>query len=193
MRNFVIVIPVYNDWSNLNRLLKNLNLVAKNNKLSFSILVINDFSNTKPKIEFKKNRNIIRFNLLIMSGLVLGKIAHKYYGDNVVLFQKQIIKIFFYNLILSSLILYIFPNSTDLWVFLKSINITIYGDPHVNRLVSFFFDPNFYSLLEMAKMLKWPVLANSIANPLPIPSDAPVIKAHGLASSENEYFAKFGY
>lgn len=64
MRNFVIVIPVYNDWSNLNRLLKNLNLVAKNNKLSFSILVINDFSNTKPKIEFKKNRNIIRFNLL---------------------------------------------------------------------------------------------------------------------------------
>jgi len=64
MRNFVIAIPVYNDWSNLNRLLKNLSLVAKNNKLLFSILVINDFSSTKPKIKFKKNRNIIKLNLL---------------------------------------------------------------------------------------------------------------------------------
>ena len=64
MRNFVVAIPVYNDWSNLNRLLKNLNLVAKDNKLLFSILVINDFSSTKPKIRFKKNRNIIKLNLL---------------------------------------------------------------------------------------------------------------------------------
>ena len=43
MKNFLIVIPVYNDWENLNKLLKKINIIAKKNGFIFSILVINDF------------------------------------------------------------------------------------------------------------------------------------------------------
>ena len=56
MKNFLIVIPVYNDWNNLNKLLKKINIIAKKNGFIFSILVINDFSNVRPKISFKKSR-----------------------------------------------------------------------------------------------------------------------------------------
>ena len=67
MKNFVIIIPVYDDWNNLNRLLKKLNIVAKDNKFKFYILVINDFSRTKPKINFKKNKNISKLDILSLN------------------------------------------------------------------------------------------------------------------------------
>ena len=44
MKNFTIAIPVFNDWDNLNRLLKKINLIAKKNSFEFNILIINDFS-----------------------------------------------------------------------------------------------------------------------------------------------------
>jgi len=46
MKNFTIAIPVFNDWDNLNRLLKKINLIAKKNSFEFNILIINDFSTT---------------------------------------------------------------------------------------------------------------------------------------------------
>ena len=55
MKNFTIAIPVFNDWNNLNRLLKKINLMAKKNSFEFNILIINDFSTIKQKINFKKN------------------------------------------------------------------------------------------------------------------------------------------
>ena len=55
MKNFIIAIPVFNDWNNLNRLIKKINLIAKKNSFRFNILVINDFSTIKQKIKFKKN------------------------------------------------------------------------------------------------------------------------------------------
>ena len=55
MKNFIIAIPVFNDWNNLNRLIKKINLIAKKNSFRFNILVINDFSTIKPKIKLKKN------------------------------------------------------------------------------------------------------------------------------------------
>ena len=54
MKNFIIAIPVFNDWNNLNRLIKKINLIAKKNSFRFNILVINDFSTIKPKIKLKK-------------------------------------------------------------------------------------------------------------------------------------------
>ena len=64
MKNFLIVIPVYNDWDNLNKLLKKINIIAKKNSFKFSILVINDFSNISPKINFKKNKNLNKISIL---------------------------------------------------------------------------------------------------------------------------------
>ena len=64
MKNFTIVIPVFNDWDNLNRLLKKINLIAKKNSFKFNILVTNDFSTIKPKIKFKKNIYIKKLDIL---------------------------------------------------------------------------------------------------------------------------------
>ncbi len=64
MKNFIIAIPVFNDWNNLNRLIKKINLIAKKNSFRFNILVINDFSTIKPKIKFKKNIYLKKLDIL---------------------------------------------------------------------------------------------------------------------------------
>ena len=64
MKNFIIAIPVFNDWNNLNRLIKKINLIAKKNSFRFNILVINDFSTIKPKIKFKKNIYLKKLDVL---------------------------------------------------------------------------------------------------------------------------------
>ena len=64
MKNFIIAIPVFNDWNNLNRLIKKINLIAKKNSFRFNILVINDFSTIKPKIKLKKNIYLKKLDIL---------------------------------------------------------------------------------------------------------------------------------
>ena len=66
MKNFFIIIPVYNDWTNLNQLIKKIKLIAKNNSFKFNILVLNDFSTIKTKINLKKNRHIKKLDVLNM-------------------------------------------------------------------------------------------------------------------------------
>ena len=64
MKNFIIAIPVFNDWNNLNRLIKKINIIAKKNSFRFNILVINDFSTIKPKIKYKKNIYLKKLDVL---------------------------------------------------------------------------------------------------------------------------------
>ena len=57
MKKFKILIPVYNDWESLIKLLEEINKVISSiNKIEFHCLVINDCSNIKtPKIKVPKN------------------------------------------------------------------------------------------------------------------------------------------
>ena len=64
MKNFIIAIPVFNDWNNLNRLIKKINIIAKKNSFRFNILVINDFSTIKPEIKLKKNIYLKKLDVL---------------------------------------------------------------------------------------------------------------------------------
>ena len=52
MKKIVFLMPVYNDWESLNKLLDEINFVIKDIKeLSFDCIVINDFSTIeKPKL-----------------------------------------------------------------------------------------------------------------------------------------------
>ena len=67
MKFYTILLPVYNDWKNLDRLLSKINYIAKKNNFKFYILVVNDNSKFKNKINLKKNKNIIKFNILNLS------------------------------------------------------------------------------------------------------------------------------
>ena len=67
MKNFIILTPVYNDWENLNKLLKKINDEAERNNYEFEVWVVNDFSKINADINFKKTKNIISLNILNLS------------------------------------------------------------------------------------------------------------------------------
>jgi len=48
---------------------------------------------------------------------------------------------------ISVVIFVIFPNSPDLWNYLAQHGIDYVGDPHQGRLISVYFDPNYYAVI----------------------------------------------
>ena len=64
MKTFIILTPVYNDWENLNKLLKKINVEAERNNFEFEIFVVNDASTINTDINFRKTKNIISLNIL---------------------------------------------------------------------------------------------------------------------------------
>ena len=67
MKTFIILTPVYNDWENLNKLLKKINDEAERNDFEFEVLVVNDSSKINADINFIKTKNIISLNILNLS------------------------------------------------------------------------------------------------------------------------------
>lgn len=55
--------------------------------------------------------------------------------------------------LLSLTILVVFPNSVHLWGFLSRFGVEFIGDPHRNRLVSTYLDPNFYGAVAVLPFL----------------------------------------
>ena len=63
--NHVIVIPVFNDWRSLSKLLIKINfLFKKTNKISTEILILDDNSSEKISIDFKKLKFLKRIQVL---------------------------------------------------------------------------------------------------------------------------------
>jgi polyisoprenyl-phosphate glycosyltransferase len=56
MKNFTIILPVFNDWKSLNVLLKRIEDSLKNYKKNFKILLINDCSTEKNIYRLNKNK-----------------------------------------------------------------------------------------------------------------------------------------
>ncbi len=66
MKKFVILIPVYNDWDSLIKLLNKINDSLNNNRnIQFKIIIINDCSNT-PSPEIKNLSNIKSIKVINM-------------------------------------------------------------------------------------------------------------------------------
>ncbi len=63
----ILVIPVYNDSRSLNKLIANLNVAfKKNKKIEHEILVINDNSSEKIKINTKNLKTIKKLKILTL-------------------------------------------------------------------------------------------------------------------------------
>ena len=61
-----ILIPVYNDWKSLNKLLENINNIVGNNENQFSVIIVNDASSenfTKSDINFENLSSIKIINM----------------------------------------------------------------------------------------------------------------------------------
>ena len=66
MRKILILIPVYNDWKSLNKLIEEINEKIKNfNDINFECLIVNDASTTTP-LELYKPSNFVSMELLNM-------------------------------------------------------------------------------------------------------------------------------
>tara|TARA_Y100001958_G_C21183435_1_gene512936 strand:+ start:256 stop:1128 length:873 start_codon:yes stop_codon:yes gene_type:complete len=66
MRKILILIPVYNDWKSLNKLIEEINENIKNfNDINFECLIVNDASTTTP-LELYKPSNFVSMELLNM-------------------------------------------------------------------------------------------------------------------------------
>ena len=66
MRKFIILIPVYNDWESLSKLINDISIQLKQFKNDiFSFIILNDGS-TKPQPKIKKPENIFSIKILNM-------------------------------------------------------------------------------------------------------------------------------
>ena len=65
MKN-IILIPVYNDWKSLNKLLVQINnSLSEDSTLSVEIIIVNDFSNVETKVINNNFTNIKQIKVLI--------------------------------------------------------------------------------------------------------------------------------
>ena len=64
MKYYDILIPVYNDWKSLNKLLTKIDSNLKGLKGNVRVLVINDKSTEKPFFEIKKIKMIRKISVL---------------------------------------------------------------------------------------------------------------------------------
>ena len=116
--------------------------------LSLILLIV--FSMLVGIIKFSFNSDGIFYSLrLIIQLLSIFSISYTLlkYEQTGSYFPKIIqsyINIYVYLSIISIIILLVFPNSVNLWSFLRKFGIFVDGDPHLNRIVSTYFDPNFF-------------------------------------------------
>ena len=59
MKKFIILIPLFNDWKSVSRLLKEIDLQVNNWKAEISVFIVNDASTEKQSgIQFNFNKII---------------------------------------------------------------------------------------------------------------------------------------
>ena len=64
MNNFFILIPSFNDWVSLNKLLFHLNKAVQGVKGEFKVIVVNDCSTEKINLKTKNLKNIKNIKML---------------------------------------------------------------------------------------------------------------------------------
>ena len=66
MRKYIILIPVYNDWKSVSKLVDEINGLSIDPKFQLSVIIINDASNHDRLSEEKKLENIKSFKIINM-------------------------------------------------------------------------------------------------------------------------------
>ena len=75
MKNFVVIIPSYNDWDCLNLLIPSIDKTINNYDINLSILIINDGSSIKNNLVIKNIKNINSVEILNLKKNVKAQVA----------------------------------------------------------------------------------------------------------------------
>ena len=89
----------------------------------------------------------VRLALLIASGLTAGYYLFSLYKHHLLGVLNYFLFTYTAVALLAFVIYVSFPDSRDLWAFLKGFGVEFFGDPHQRRLVSPYFDPNYYGAI----------------------------------------------
>lgn len=96
---------------------------------------------------------VIRLILIIFAASVTGYILSVVSGYDIRYVAKYLLIIYSIVIVLGFVIFFVFPNSILLWVFLAQYGVIFSGDPHQNRFLSTYLDPNFYSPISIIPIL----------------------------------------
>ena len=66
MNNFIILTPTFNDWRSLNKLLFEIDKNIRSLKGNFKVLIINDASTTKPKLDLKNIKRLRNIKIITL-------------------------------------------------------------------------------------------------------------------------------
>ena len=66
MSNFIILTPTFNDWQSLNKLLLEADKNIKGLKGNFRVLIINDASTIKPKLDLKNIKRLRNIQIITL-------------------------------------------------------------------------------------------------------------------------------
>ncbi|WP_157465260.1 O-antigen ligase family protein [Deinococcus apachensis] len=83
----------------------------------------------------------------LTAGILLGTALYLQYGQAFKRVTRLFVRLYLAVVALAFLLLLLFPDSRDLWAWLSRMGVVFQGDPHLNRLVSAYFDPNFFGVI----------------------------------------------
>ena len=89
----------------------------------------------------------LRFSATIFSIYSLFRVCYEVFLGKVEQFFSYLSIGYTIALVLGFLIYIFFPESDSLWMFLEQNHVGFYGDPHIGRFVSVYFDPNYYAVI----------------------------------------------
>ena len=64
MQNYILLLPLYNDWKSLQKLLTLINVKLKKFPKKIEVVVVDDNSTVSPQLNIKKLKNIKNLKLL---------------------------------------------------------------------------------------------------------------------------------
>ena len=89
----------------------------------------------------------------IVGGAIFGRALWVVYGSNVSRLSRGIVIVYTVLAVVSFGLFAIFPDTSQLWRVMQESGVDYQGDPHNGRLISPYFDPNFYSCIVVLPIL----------------------------------------
>ncbi|NGX39155.1 MAG: hypothetical protein KR126chlam1_00477 [Chlamydiae bacterium] len=90
---------------------------------------------------------------MITAGVAVGEVLFFLFADEIDLAMRYIIGVFTLVLVIGFVLLLFFPAAQSLFQLLGQYGVKFHGDPHCNRFISSFFDPNYYSAIACIPLL----------------------------------------
>jgi O-Antigen ligase len=89
----------------------------------------------------------LRFSMQLLTALAIGQAMACWYGSDVSRVVRELVWMYLLISAMGLALFLVFPESTALWAALAEFGIEFGGDPHIGRLVSFYFDPNYFGTI----------------------------------------------